>query len=122
MTNGLKRLTSRETGFDLVPPLDPVGFAELPAEQNDASVTHARKVDKSASVVFELYAALMQVGRQFADLVESFYITCAIPHSSAGFGGGRGGFCGISKSAERRIQAADLFERRSCGRQHFVRF
>ena len=48
---GLKPLAAGESGFQFVPPLDLVVFAELPAEEDDAAVTHRREVDQAAGVV-----------------------------------------------------------------------
>jgi hypothetical protein len=47
----LERLSARETGLDLVPPFDALAFTELPAEQDDPPVAHARKINKTAGVI-----------------------------------------------------------------------
>jgi hypothetical protein len=45
---GLKRRTTGEPGVDVVPPLQFVALAQLPAEQHDAAVAERWEIDQPA--------------------------------------------------------------------------
>ena len=48
----LEGLPTRETGLDIMPPLDVVAFVSFPAQQNHAAVPHRGKINQSVVVVF----------------------------------------------------------------------
>ncbi len=51
-----ERLSTGETGFDIVPPLKLIAFIGLPTEQHDAPLAHRRKIDQTLPIIFKLNA------------------------------------------------------------------
>lgn len=65
----LQRRAAGEACIDVVPPLEFVAFAHLPAEQHDAAVAQRGKVHEAAFEIFELHAERFQLAdrtRQFS--------------------------------------------------------
>src|ERR1043165_2301699 len=58
----LQRRASSEASVDVVPPLELVAFAHLPAKQHDATVAQRRKVHEAAFEILELHAERFQLG------------------------------------------------------------
>jgi hypothetical protein len=56
-----ERLSAGESGVNVVPPLDAVALAQLPAEQHDAPVAQGGKVYQPALVIFELHAERLKL-------------------------------------------------------------
>src|SRR5690606_16326796 len=115
-------LAAGETVFDLVPPADVVGFADLPAEEDDAAVAHRGEVDKAAFVIFELDAGVGDLDGELADIVECLDVGGPALHTAAAIGGGRGGACGFAKPADRLVVKLDQLELHADPRQQRVSF
>ena len=58
---GLKRRASGKAGVDIVPPLELVAFAQLPAEQDDAAIAQRRKIDQTT-------LEILDAGKQIEEL------------------------------------------------------
>src|SRR5687767_7338029 len=78
-----QRLSPGEAGFEVVPPLDALSFAALPAEEDDAPVAHGREVDEAALVVFDLHAEGFELARILGEVVEGLDVLGAARHSAA---------------------------------------
>src|SRR5919112_91127 len=69
-SQGSEGLAAGEPGLDLVPPLQPVALAQLPAEQHHAPVAQAGEVYEPALVVFQLHAERFELARVLGQLRE----------------------------------------------------
>ena len=63
LETGLQRLPAGESGFEVVPPLELIAFAGLPAKQDDATITHRRKIDQPALIVLQLHTHAFELVR-----------------------------------------------------------
>src|SRR6185436_10015045 len=89
----LERRTSGETRVDIVPPLQFIALAKLPAQQHDAPLSQRGKVDQTALKVLELNAETFEFCELKCQFREDGGIRDAAGDSAATlFGGFRGFF------------------------------
>ena len=81
---------TREARVNIVPPLQLVAFAELPAEEDDAPVSEGRKVDQTALKVLKLNAETLQFGELDRQFGQHGCIRGAFANSAATLFGGLG--------------------------------
>lgn len=67
----------------LVPPLDLVALAKLPAQQNDAIAAKTRKIDQPACMILQFDTDFIQVSCQLTDLVKGVDVGRATLHPAA---------------------------------------
>lgn len=76
-------LSSGEAGFDVVPPFDPVTFAQQPAEQDDSSVAQRREVYQSARLILELDAERFKLAGAREEFDEERDVLRAVCHPAS---------------------------------------
>ena len=59
-----KWLSSRESGFDVVPPFQLIAFVGFPAEKDNAAISHRRKIDEALAVIFQLNSERLELARR----------------------------------------------------------
>ena len=79
----LKRGASGKTCIDIMPPLQPVTFAELPTQQNYSAIAQGRKVDQATPEIFQLYAERLELSNQSGHFHEICGIRDAVGDASA---------------------------------------
>ena len=67
----LQRLPSCEAGFNVVPPLHSVAFAQFPAKQDHPAIPQRGKVNEATRVVFKLDAEAFQLAHSEGKLDEN---------------------------------------------------
>jgi hypothetical protein len=82
---GLQRCAAGEAGVDVVPPLEFVAFAHLPAEQDHAAVAQRGEVDQAAFEILELYAQNLQLRDPAGQVSQSSCVNDARANSAAAF-------------------------------------
>jgi hypothetical protein len=101
----LEWLSSGEACVYVMPPLQFVAFAELPAEQHDPTVAQRRKVYEAARVVFHLNAQGFQLARSVGQPDQYSNIFWAAGHTAAAL---FRALCGVSCSRLKGEQAVML--------------
>src|SRR5215470_10365605 len=105
----LKWGAAGEAGVDVVPPLEFVAFAELPAEQHDTTVTQRRKIDQTTLEVLELNSKPFQFRELSRQFIQNGRIRDTVRKAAAAsFGCVRGFLCFVAVARDLSMLALDL--------------
>ena len=96
----LQRLPARESGLEVMPPLELIAFARLPAKQDHATIAHRRKIDQTALIVLQLHSHAFKLVRAERKLCEELRILRAHFRSAATMLSALRGFSGSSLKRE----------------------
>ncbi len=118
----LEWLSSGKASVYVVPPFDPIAFAELPAEQNDAAIAQRGKVYQAALIIFNLHAQSLDLAGARSKLCEDAYILRAIGHAATAlFSTLCGTLRALSIEEQATMRALDGFEYAPHTRKQSVR-
>ena len=119
----LEGLSTRETGLDIVPPLDVVAFVSFPAQQNHPAVSHRWKINQSVVVVFQLNAERLKVTSSDGQIKQELRVVFAVWQTAATVFGSFGGvLSGFPKSAQSAMRALNFFHDRPHVFEKRIRF
>ena len=79
----LKWSAAAESGVDVVPEFEFVALAELPAEEDDAAVSHRGEVNESAFEILQLHADIVQFRHLFGEIRENYGVLRTGRHAAA---------------------------------------
>jgi hypothetical protein len=116
-------LTTGKTGFEIVPPLDAVAFIGFPTKKDDATVSHAGKVDQAVTVIFELNTQRLQFSCAKRKIYEQLRVALTARESATAVLGAAGGLLrGTLKRYEPSVRTLNLLHNRPHIRQKGVSF
>ena len=111
---GLKRRAPGKAGIDVMPPLEFVAFAHLPAEQHDAAIAQRRKIDQTTLKILELNAERLQLSDLKCQFRESGRVRDTIGYPAAtSLRGFRGLLRFVAENNEPAMSALDSANDRS---------
>jgi hypothetical protein len=119
----LERLPSGEARVNVVPPFDLIAFAQMPAEQYDATITQRWKVYQAALVILELDAEGFKLAGARGEFGQQADVPCTIGHAAASlFSTFGGALCGLSIDEEPPVRALEGDKYAAHNRKQSIRF